>query len=494
MAYSFLFSTHQVMSDWGATHSASMTAGLDQEMPGSDHMGATLAALVASGDVTRAKVDDSAMRVLTPMFQMGLFDEPWISNNGSLHSNVTSPAHNALARSIAAEGIVLLKNDGALPITATKNYTIAFIGKEASNPQVHGGGSGQVVPFYISSPLAAMLERLGIEGGHNHHNIERKTLKQAECNNVNDKECWMGIENGHMLNASAISSSCNAASVCVNYNPGTNISAAARVATAADIAVIFVATNSYEGADRDSLAFDGNSDELVTAVAFANKNTVIVGVAPGAVLMPWRHSIAAALLSFMPGQEYGNAITDVLLGTVNPSGKLPITLPTEENECPKFSTDMWPGSSKAAQANYSEHMLIGYRCYDHYGIQPAFPFGHGLSYTTFALNGLMVAARGSSISFSVANVGNVDGQEVVQLYLTFPAAAGEPPQQLKHFEKVELKAGASKMVKFVLNIRDVSMWHSLTHAWTKVTGSFGVTVGTSSRDPKALKGSFVISA
>jgi beta-glucosidase len=318
-------------------------------------------------------------------------------------------------------------------------------------------------------------------------------LKPVECNNVNDKECWMGINNHHMLKENAISRSCNAASLCISYNPGTNISAAARVAAAADIVVIFVATNSYEGADRDSLSFDGNSEALVAAVAFANKNTVVVGVAPGAVLMPWRHSVAAALVSFMPGQEYGNAITDVLLGAVNPSGKLPLTLPTKENECPKFSADMWPGSGNALQANYSEHMLIGYRCYDHYGIEPAFPFGHGLSYTTFALRGLVVAARGSRISLSVTNTGSVDGQEVVQLYLTFPAAAGEPPQQLKRFEKVELKAGASRTVTFVLNLRDLSMWDTGTHAWTKVVGSFGVTVGTSSRDHKALKGSFLIS-
>ena len=481
------------MSDWGGTHSTSMTAGLDQEMPGAEYMGANLAALVASGEVTQAKVDDSTLRVLTPMFQMGLFDEPWISNVGSLETNVTSTEHNALARSIAAEGVVLLKNSGVLPITATKNFTIAIIGEEARDPQVNGGGSGQVVPYYVSSPLAAMCERFGIVEKIDLDSMDLKPTLAEECNSIDKEECWMGTNNQNKAEDNVIPSSCNAASVCISYEPGTNTTAAAMVAAVADIAVVFVATNSYEGADRSSLSFDGNSDELVAAVAAANKNTVVVGVAPGAVLTPWRDNVAAVLLSFLPGQEYGNAVTDVLLGAVNPSGKLPLTLPTKENECPQFSTDMWPGSDNAAQANYSEHLLIGYRCYDHFGIQPAFPFGHGLSYTTFALSGLEVTANGSHISVLVANTGRVAGREVVQLYLTFPATAGEPPQQLKRFEAVSLEASERRAVTFSLEGRDVSVWDVGRHRWVEVAGTFGVSVGTSSRDLMALKGSFVTS-
>ena len=479
------------MSDWGGTHSTSMTAGLDQEMPGADHMGPQLAALVSSGEVTQAKVDDSTLRVLTPMFQMGLFDEPWISNVGSLESNVTSTEHNKLARSIAAEGIVLLKNSGVLPITATKNFTIAIIGGEARDPQVRGGGSGQVVPYYVSSPLAAMYERFGIVEKIDLDSLDWKPILDDGCNSIDKEECWMGTNN-------VISSSCNTAGVCISYDPGTDTTTAAMVAAEADIALVFVATNSNEGADRVSLSFDytsfdGNNDKLVAAVAAANKNTVVVGVAPGAVLTPWRDNAAAILLAFLPGQEYGNAITDVLLGAVNPSGKLPLTLPTKENECPEFSTDMWPGSNNAAQANYSEHLLIGYRCYDHFGIDPAFPFGHGLSYTTFALSGLKVSANGSHISFLVANTGHVAGREVVQLYLSFPATAGEPPQQLKRFEAVALGAGESRAVTFSLDMRDVSVWDVARHRWVEVGGRFGVSVGTSSRDLRALKGSFVTS-
>ena len=170
------------------------------------------------------------------------------------------------------------------------------------------------------------------------------------------------------------------------------------------------------------------------------------------------------------------------------AAKLPLTLPTKENECPTFTQDMWPGANNAAQANYSEHMLIGYRCYDHYDVAPAYAFGHGLSYSSFALSDLKVDA--SSVSVSVQNTGAVAGAEVVQLYLGFPASAGEPPQQLKHFQKVMLAPAAKQTLTFKLVDRDTSIWDATTHAWSKVTGAFAVTVGASSRDAKALKGSF----
>jgi beta-glucosidase len=519
-----------VMSDWGATHSTSMNAGLDQEMPGAGHMGDALAKLVAAGNVTAARVDDGVTRVLVPMFAMGLFDEPWLSNKGNLKTNVTSAAHNELARDIAAEGVVLLKNEGGvLPITATKDFKIAFIGKEATNPTVHGGGSGQVVPYYTSAPLDAMRARLGIDvirpnncsDGHFEQGIDylnQDSQTRAGANSVEEccalcaaregcnyftyqasKICWMKSDNaGRVASDGRISGACHAQpapgadcnkdGVCVSYDAGSDTGSAAAAAAAADLAVVFVATNSHEGTDRSSLSFDGNADALAAAVAAANSNTVVVGVTPGAALTPWRDAVAAALVAFMPGQEWGNAITDVLLGTVNPSGHLPLTLPTKENECPVFTQDMWPGSDNAAQANYSEHMLIGYRCYDHFKVTPAYPFGHGLSYTTFGIT--LVRTDAQHVDFHVQNTGAVDGAAVVQLYLGFPAAAGEPPQQLKHFQKFVLKAGATASGSFALTDRDTSVWDAGAHAWRQVSGEFSVSVGLSSRDPKAATGSF----
>eukprot|EP00937_MAST-01D_sp_MAST-1D-sp2_P002356 g2356.t1 len=542
-----------VMSDWGATHSMSINAGLDQEMPGSGHMSDTaLAQAVKAASVAQAKIDDSATRILTPMFQMGLFDEVWQRNNGSLADNVTSPEHNALARSFAAEGMVLLRNEGSLlplPLAgalggsgnSSANFTIAVIGGEAAAPTVHGGGSGHVDPYYTSAPLAALLERLNITHGGgpapaptgnncsegqfendvDYHNTDMQTQQsgvktaadccalcaaRAGCNYfthvASQEKCWMKATNAQRVQSKGRVSGgchahpppvpggrCNARGVCVVYDDGSDAARASQAAAAADVAIVFVATTSHEGADRGSLSFDGGADGLVAAVAAAAGNrTVVAAVAPGAFLTPWRADVGAIVASFMPGQEYGNALVDVLLGTVNPSAKLPLTLPTKEDECPDFTEGMWPGSDKDSQSAYSERMLIGYRCYDAHKIEPAFPFGHGLSYTTFAYSNLKASA--ASVSVDVQNTGTVDGAETAQLYLAFPASAGEPPQQLKGFEKVSLKAGAKTTVTFALGDRATSVWDANAHKWTKVAGEFAVSVGGSSRDAGAAKGSF----
>ncbi|MEC7097890.1 MAG: glycoside hydrolase family 3 C-terminal domain-containing protein, partial [Candidatus Thermoplasmatota archaeon] len=424
-------------------------------------MGDKLKAAVQAGSVSMDRVNDGVTRILTPMFQMGLFDDVWKNNKGNLQVNATSVEHNTLARSIAAEGMVLLKNaNGALPIDVGSqrrrngNFTIALIGTEAAAPQVHGGGSGQVTPYYVSAPLTALKERLGIPGAASlpnncsdgqyetnidYYNQDSQTSAHADsvdaccklcaarvgCNyftwQTDAKTCWMKADNkGRQVSANRISGAChaqpapgpsepvcNAAGVCVTYDVGTDTAHAAETAKTADVAVVLVATNSHEGADRDSLSFGGNADDLVAAVAAANKRTVAVGVTPGAALTPWRDDVAAALVAFMPGQEYGNALVDVLLGSVNPSGKLPLSFPTKENECPAFTQDMWPGSNNAAQANYSEHMEIGYRCYDSHKIEPAFAFGHGLSYTSFSYSNLKASA--TSVSVDITNTGKVDG-------------------------------------------------------------------------------------
>ena len=523
-----------VMSDWGATHSTSINAGLDQEMPGGSHMSSDqIESALKAGKVTQAKIDDSVSRILTPMFAMGLFDEPWLSNNGTTAANVTSAAHNALARSIAAEGAVLLNNNGALPLDATAaNIKIAVIGHEAASPTVHGGGSGQVVPYYTSAPLDAIREALGMpappptpsncsdahwDHGFDYRNTDGQTSQSADsvdaccglcamraaCNyfTFTGGTCWMkATNNNRVADADAISGGCHAGPApappacvggkCVYYLDGSDIQEAVSLAQNADIAIVFTATDSSEGGDRGSLSLDGDADKLIAAVAAANAKTVSVMVSPGAILTPWRDSVAATLVSFMPGQEYGHAIADVLFGATNPSGKLPLTLPTKENECPVFSDDMWPGINK--QANYSEHMLMGYRCYDAAGIAPAFPFGHGLSYSSFGLSDF-TSSSDTTLSVTVTNTGKVAGAEVVQAYLTFPDGAGEPPQLLKAFHKTKLLApGASEKVTFTLNDRAVSIWDVGAHAWKKFSGKYTVTVGTSSRDPKALQTTFTV--
>jgi beta-glucosidase len=503
-----------VMSDWGATHSTSMNAGLDQQMPGTDPlnqwMHSKLAAQVADGTVTMARLDETALRILTPLFAVGEFDHP-VSASGSIDANVTSDAHNAVARQLSAASHVLLKNvGGVLPLGASVKR-IAVIGKAADAAVVSaGGGSGHVNGPYVISPLHGIRVRANrnasagacsLEAGTDYYQLLSKSVPASSAEQCCDLcsasaacsffsfsqskgACWLkDSDDGRRADASIISGSVGG--VLVTY-VASDADGAKAAAAAADVAIVVGATSSSEGFDRTSLGLDDGVDALISAVAAVQPKTIVVMSTVGATLTPWRDEVAAIVTNFMPGQEGGNALADVLFGDVNPSAKLPLTFPAKENECPVFSQNMWPGVDK--HSNYSEHMLIGYRCYDQHQVAPAFPFGHGLSYTTFALGDLVVGA--GSVSVSVQNTGAVAGAEVVQLYLGFPAAAGEPPQQLKHFQKVSLAPGAKQTITFTLADRDTSVWDATAHAWSKVAGDFRVSVGVSSRDGKALKGTF----
>eukprot|EP00756_Hemistasia_phaeocysticola_P003291 Hpha_TRINITY_DN12167_c0_g2::TRINITY_DN12167_c0_g2_i1::g.82093::m.82093/K05349/bglX; beta-glucosidase len=500
-----------VMSDWGATHSTSIERGLDQEMPGGTYMGSPLTDMVKAGKISEDAVTESAERVLTPLFAVGQFDNPL---NGSLDNNVTSSAHNQLARDISAAGTILLKNDGVLPIPASAK-TIAIIGTQAQAPIVHGGGSGQVVPYYSVSPLEGIRSRFGIpsipanncsQGSFlsdtDFYNTDKQTSAPAgsaedccnlcagnpDCNafTLFSGTCWMKGDNKNTQQHKGATSGtvtkqsgsfCNKDGVCVKYATGSDTAAAASLAASSDVAIVFVGTTSSEGGDRKDLSF-GDQDDLVRAVAAqAGKKTVVVAVTPAAALTPWRDQVAAVVTPLMPGQEYGNAIADVLFGDVNPSAKLPITFPSAENET-QFSQTQWPGVDK--HVAYSERLEVGYRYYSAHNITPAYAFGHGLSYTTFGYSDLQVSGR--TVSFSVKNTGSVAGSEVAQLYLDFPQSAGEPPKQLKGFQKLTLKAGETTRASIQLDDRSFSVWSVASHSWEIPSGSFGVMVGSSSAD------------
>ena len=298
------------------------------------------------------------------MFDVGVMDEPASAWDWSKQSvNATTSASADSARRLAAASTVLLKNDGDL-LPLGQNKKIALIGFAGEGAVVHGGGSGEVVPSYISTPLAGITAAAGPDA-------------------------------------------------TITFDDGTNLNTASAAAAAADVAIVFVGTLSHEGGDRTSLSLDdgcdvsksepqctGNNNNqiaMVAAVARASKNVVVVASVPGAILMPFSPHVSAILTNFMPGQQAGNAVADVIFGKYNPTARLPITFPNIENET-AFSPAQWPGLPDPASplyAEYSEKLLVGYRYYDYHNISftTGFPFGHGLSYTDFACVAVQPACR-----------------------------------------------------------------------------------------------------
>ena len=336
-----------------------------------------------------------------------------------------------------------------------------------------------------------------------------------------DKQCWFKTcDAGRKHDSNIISGRCHAADgpggggTQVIYAASAS-DAAPHLGAAGAVAVVFVSQYSAEGSDRGGLAYSAADEKMIVDVAAAAgaASTIVVANAPGAVTMPWAGSVASILLPFYPGQMFGDALARLLLGDVSPSGRLPITLPNVENEM-QWTPLQWPGVG--GKVSYDEKLEVGYRWYDAHGVAPAFAFGHGLTYSTFGYGPLALAvtdaaataaaaaasvasSRGAptaasrarraalgatkhTVTFTLSNTGAVAASEVPQLYLGFPASAGEPPRLLAGFEKVYLAAGASAPVAFELSARDLSVWDVAAHGWKEVSGAFNVTVGASSRD------------
>lgn len=453
-----------VVSDWTATKSTvkSLHAGLDQEMPtGLFYNRLTLEKKLMDGEIKMEDIDRSVRRILSAMEKVGILDR---APTGNPMANVTSEAHNTLARETAAKSIVLLRNENnILPLKAESlGDCIAIIGDATT---VAGGGSGHVNGPYVITPAQGVSNALASAG---------VTTTQ------------------------------------VIYDSGEDISAAAAVAKQCPIALVVVATTSKEGRDRATLSLSGNQDKLISAVAAANPRTIVSMNIPGAILMPWSDQVSAILVTWMPGQEAGNALADVLFGKVNPSARLPVTMPNKDNEV-GFTPSEYPGTGMLPDAYYNENLLIGYRWYDAFNVTPKFPFGFGLSYTTFGYNDLFVKPSSLSmkaeilqdnrmktrlaplvnVNFQVSNTGNLSGDETVQVYLAYPSQANEPPRQLRAFQKVPLAVGDSKPVTLTLSKQDCAIWNENVHAWEILAGEYTVYVGASSRDLR-LQSTFIV--
>ena len=436
-----------VTSDFGATHStvASANAGLDLEMPTGVFFGEALESAVTSGQVAQAVIDDKLTRRFSTMLNLGVF------NNPPGESTIPSDQDGAIAQQIAEAGMVLLQNEGGiLPLHAGSLHKIAVIGPFAGAAKTGGGGSSKVTPLYTVAPVAGIQSRVG-------------------------------------------------PGVSVYFNDGHKISSAASLARDSDVAIVMVGDSETEGSD-DSISLTGNQDYLVEAIAAANSKTIVVMKSGTAILMPWASRVPAILEAWYPGEQDGNAVAAVLFGDVNPSGKLPLTFPAKLSDLPANTTAQYPGVNGVA--TYSEGIFVGYRHYDKNNITPLFPFGFGLSYTSFAFQDLAISPASFTftdnpgqivtVSFSVTNTGAVAGAEVAQLYVGIPSTAvPEPPKWLKGFQKLSLTPGETGQVQLTLDQRSFSYWDVNSSSWVVAPGTYQVMVGSSSRDIK-LQGQITI--
>lgn len=442
-----------VVSDWGAVDDpvASVAAGLDVQMPGpADAAREAVLAAVAAGDLDPASVIDAGSRVRDVARR-------WAGRPATL---VDAAAHVRLARRAAAESIVLLRNDAdALPLP-DDGSTILVVGELAESPQVQGGGSAHVEPGQSDSPLAAL--RRGRRGATK---FERGyTLDGRDGRDGLDDE-----DVAEDLADAAVARAAQAAAVVIVVGTGR--------------------TADSEGYDRTTLDLPADQVRLIQRLAEVNPRTVVVLNAGGVVTMePWRHEVAAIVDIWLPGSAGGGAVADVLLGAVNPSGKLPETFPIAIRDTPTWAS--FPG--RHGRALHGEGVFVGYRWYDRAATDVAYAFGHGLSYTSFGYENLEAVDVGDGTvecTFVLSNTGGVPGAEVWQAYTSASQAGpGDAVRSLVAFGKVHLEPGERATVRFALDHRSFAVWEESVEDWCVPGGSHCVQVGSSSRDLRASAG------
>lgn len=429
-----------VVSDWGAVHDrvAALKAGLDLEMPGpkQTRVNAVIEA-VRNGELDEAILDEAVRRILNIVCRAaqtpkgGAFD---------------AAAHHGLARKVSADSIVLLKNNGLLPLQNPQH--IAVIGHAAKEAHFQGGGSSHINPTQVDVPFAELQKLAG--------NAE---LSFAD-----------GYPNDNSLDQALIDE-------------------AAGLARTADVALLYIALPTFkesEGYDRPDLDLTAQQVALIQAVTAVQPNTVVILNNGAPVVMgEWIDGTAAVLEAWMMGQAGGGAIADILFGRVNPSGKLAETYPLRLQDTPAYIN--FPGEN--GEVRYGEGLFIGYRYYEARDVAVLFPFGYGLSYTTFAYGNMRVSADsfddvdGLTVSVEVSNTGTVAGKEVVQLYVRDrESRLVRPVKELKGFAKVSLQPGETKTVTFDLDFRAFAYFDPAYHQWVTEDGQFDILVGASSAD------------
>ncbi len=454
-----------VVSDWGGTHSTekASAAGLDNEEPGRNFYDARYKAAVDAGKISSAELDEHVHRILRSMFAVGVIDYP-------RQRSVVDPfAGFEVARKIEETGIVLLKNErAALPLKATKLHAIAVIGAHSDVGMISGGGSAQVDPI---GGNAIMPPGKGASHWQDEIWFPTSPLKAIEA---------------------------RAPEAVVRYDAGTDPAAAAAQAKDADVAIVFAYQWESEGMDLPSLSLPHDQDALIAAVAAANPHTIVVLETGSPVTMPWVEAPAAILETWFSGSDGADALGNILFGSVNPSGKLPNSFPKSEADLPHSTVTMPPPESEhfsgrvspekraeglpPFQVTYDEGVKVGYKWYDAEKKSVLFPFGYGLSYTTYSYSGLHVTSENSvKVTFTVANTGARAGAEIAEVYAALPSNAEEPPKRLVGFSKIKLEAGEKKSVTVEIDPKYLSIFNVEKHGWELLPGAYTIMVGGSSQ-------------
>lgn len=464
-----------VVSDFGSVHSTapSLNAGLDQELNRPIYYTpANIRAAIDNGSTSLAQVNAAASRVVTAYIKTGLFDHPLPTTPAA---SVTTPANQKVAERIAEQGSVLLKNDGGILPLTKKAKTVAVIGPTASKEATNGVSAATVCAIHNFGPATA-------------------------CPNV-------------VAPLDALTARAAKAGATVAFDNGADPAAAAAAAAKADVAVVFGYTVQGEGADRTSLSLDGNGDALIAAVAAANPNTVVVLETGSATDMPWLSAVKGVIQAWYPGEQGGTALARLIYGDANFSGKLPITFPKALADTPTNTPAQYPGlvngsptrpagDKSIRQVSYSEGLAVGYKWYESKGIEPLFPFGYGLSYSSFSYSKLQVTPAASTkankpltVSFTVKNTSDTAGSTTPQVYLTLPASTGEPGDRLVSFDTVTLRAGESTKITVTIDPasvdRPLSYYSTAANAWVTDPGTYGIAVGDSSK--ASLAATFTVS-
>jgi beta-glucosidase len=460
-----------VMSDWGGTHStvAASAAGLDQEQPMADYFGPKLKEAVEAGKVPLAEIDDHARRVLYAEFVSGLVDDPLRNSVVDVQKGFEAAEH------VEEESIVLLKNSArVLPINPSQIHRIAIIGGHADVGMLSGGGSAQVDP----------------PGGN-------AIMPQGKGQTYWQEHIWFPTSPLKALRAKLPDTK-------IEFDPGTDLQSAAALAKNSDLAVVFASQWESEGMDLRSLSLPDHQDALIEQVAAANPHTVVVLETGSAVTMPWINKVAGVVEAWYAGSSGDKALANVLVGEVNPSGKLPLTFPQSEIDLPRPAIEPEPHHAWKDEngqtlspvlanfaVHYDEGAAVGYKWFEEQHKAPLFAFGFGLSYTEFAYSDLQVDSAAKTASFTVKNTGKRAGAEIAEVYARLPKGAEEGYKRLAGWKRVTLAPGEAQMVTVAIDDRTLKTFDEEKNAWNLMPGEYAVLVGGSS-DSTPLAGSLVV--